>query len=138
MIKVLRKSNKKIISLALVLTMLFSMCIVVNAQTTLTASDTVGGANVSMSHEYSWAKVNSRLAIDKSTKNKSLDITMRMSLRDNRDGKVSNISRFNATSSNKDVACSYTRPSSSYTITHSSSTYIYTYGGKTKSKALGA
>ncbi len=138
MIKGLRKSNKKIISLALVLTMLFSMCIVANAQTTLTASDTVGGANVSMSHEYSWANINSKLSIKNVSKSTSLNITMRMSQKNSRDGKVSDISRFNATSSKKEVACSYTRPSGSYTITHSSSTYTYTHGSKTKSKALGA
>lgn len=118
------------------LTMLFSMCIVANAETTLTSKDTVGGADVSLSHKYSYASITSRGKFDDGHRSGKMDITVSVTLRNNKNG---NITYPNAVAADKgEVTCSYSRPSGTYTITHSRSTYIYTYGGKTKSKALGA
>lgn len=136
MLKDLKKSYKKTIGFALVLTMLFSMCIVANAETTLTASDTVDKAAVSLSHKYSWASVTSRGKFDSNHQGGVMDITVSATLKNSKNGNISYPNNFSA--GKGDVTCSYSRPSGSYTITHSRSTYIYSFGGKTKSKALGA
>lgn len=130
------KSLKKMVAFGMVMTMLFSMALVANAESTLTASDTVNGITVSFKHTYSYASVVSTAIMSGNTNNSHIYDTVAITLKNTKTGAITNPST--SGSGQTAVTVNYSRPSNT-TITHSRSDFRYkTNGSATRTKSLGA
>ena len=131
------KYVKKIVAFGMVMTMLFSMALVANAETTLRASDNVKGATVALSHTYSIANIKSVGSMSGYVKDSHISDTLAVTYKNNTTGKYSSTNKIGSEHSSVEVI--YSRPSGNYTITSSRSDFSYRNNGSaTKTKSIGA
>ncbi len=128
------KITKKMVAFGMVMTMLFSMALVANAETTLKDGDSVNGATVAFSHTYSYAKVVSTATMSGYTKNSHIHDAVTITLKNTKTGAITHPSP--SGDGIITVTVSYSRPNST-TITYSRSDYTYRNNGSaTRTKTL--
>ena len=132
-----KKMTKKMAAFGMVMTMLFSMALVANAETTLRASDNVKGATVALSHTYSIANIKSVGSMSGYVKDSHISDTLAVTYKNNTTGKYYSTNKIGSGYSAVEV--NYTRPSGNYTITSSRSDFSYRNNGSaTRTKSIGA
>ncbi len=128
------KIAKKMFTFGIIMTMLISMALVSNAESTLKAGDTVKGATVAFRHTYSYANVISTATMSGYTNNSHIYDTVIITLKNTRNGIITTPST--SGSGITAVTVNYSRPSGT-TIVHSRSDYTYKNNGSaTKTKTL--